>query len=51
MNRSLHKLDKSEKIFKKFKISKNLIALIDFGEIQDHRSFINIFSLRAVLVR
>ena len=34
ISQSLQELDNSEKIFKKFKISKNVYALIDFCKIQ-----------------
>ena len=43
------RLDSLEQIFKKFKISKNLNALIDFGQIQYQKFSIDILYLCAVL--
>ena len=42
LNRSLPESDNFEKILKKFKISKNLNASIDFGQIQYQSSLIDI---------
>ena len=46
-----HKLHNLEKIFKKFKMSKNLNDSIDFGKIQYQRSLIDILYLCAILGR
>ena len=51
ITRSLHKLQNLEKIFKKFKITKNLNASIDFGQIQYQSSSINVSCLFAFLWR
>ena len=51
MNRNLPELDNFENILKKFKIWKNLNASIDFGQIQDQSSLMDVIYLCVVLGR
>ena len=51
MNRNLTELEDFEKILKKFKIWKNLNALIDFGQIQYQSSLTDVIYLCVVLRR